>query len=99
MTSSAGFTALHTAARDGPRATVDMLLKKGLNPNETTPRGFTPLFMAMNGKLNLANVEALLKAGADPNGKSISGESLVEVARRLKNSRLEKLLVDAGATN
>jgi ankyrin repeat protein len=60
-------TSLMTAVRADNTQEVIKLIAKGANPNSrTTPKGWSVLhYAAMNG--NVEMVQALLKAGADPN--------------------------------
>ena len=61
-----GFTPLLFAARSGDRASAELLLAAGADPNDTAPAGTSALVVAAHsGHAELAAL--LLDAGADPN--------------------------------
>ncbi len=68
-----GLTALHFAARQGSRRSVDALLARGTSVNAATPGDrVTPLLIAaVNGQYDIA--AALLAHGADPNLANAGG--------------------------
>jgi len=69
-----GFTALHHAVREGNARSVRALLEGGVDVNQVSAGGTSPLLMAtINGHLDLAL--ELLSAGADPNLVSEAGDS------------------------
>lgn len=70
---SAGYTALHYAARNGHREVCELLLKNGASVNARTRSGrATPLHRAATqGRVNI--VELLLKRGADANLQDADG--------------------------
>ena len=68
-----GLTALHFAARQGAARTVETLVEKGADVNQTSPAdGVTPLLIAtINGQFDIAKY--LLERGADPNVANNAG--------------------------
>jgi len=79
------------------RDIAEKLLSAGANINGCDPRtGVTPLFMAVRaGNAGLA--EYLISRGANPNSRNTRGESILQLADRMKNPATIKLLRDAGA--
>jgi ankyrin repeat protein len=92
-----GSTALHWAAFNDDLETTKLLLAAGANVKVTTREGgITPLFMACtNG--NAAIIEALLKAGADPNSLKANGTTALMLAAASGNALAAKILLDRGA--
>lgn len=87
--SNTGMTALHYACIERydmwsiflAESIVDVLLKKGANPNIIDNNGFTPLYIAFNrGPENLKIIALLLQNGADPNIKSNYGYTVLHIA-------------------
>ena len=74
-----GKTALHIAAEYGNYIFIDIILKKGGNPNLKDNNGQTPLHIAAcNGYLNCLTL--LLKGGADPSLKDNNGNIPLHLA-------------------
>jgi ankyrin repeat protein len=104
---SPGTTALHRAAYDQDVAEVRRLLAGGARVDARNEKGDTPLAFALmlqrtpGGQANVAVVEALLRAGADPNAvESWSGQVMLVAALRSQaevRRTLLKLLMDHGA--
>ncbi|MFX1767980.1 ankyrin repeat domain-containing protein [Paraburkholderia sp. A1RI-2L] len=67
-----GTTALHTAARSGDAAMVDLLLSAGADPNARDADGRTPLH---SGSMNPEIVDKLLGAGANIDARMRNGQS------------------------
>jgi len=92
-----GMTALHWAAFKNDLDMTRMLLQAGANVKAVTRvEGLTPIFIAAtNG--NTATVEALLKAGADPNAANTLGTTALMQASAAGDPQTVKLLLDSGA--
>ncbi len=92
-----GSTALHWAAFHDDADMVRMLLAAGANVKAATREGaITPLFMScQNG--NAAIIEALLKAGADPNEANGNGTTALMTAAAAGSVDALKVLIDHGA--
>jgi ankyrin repeat protein len=75
-----GMTALHWAAQKGDLELAQTLLYAGANVRATTRvGGYTPLLIASKSG-NTSIVEALLGAGADPNGATTNGATPLMLA-------------------
>jgi ankyrin repeat protein len=75
-----GMTALHWAAQKGDLELAQTLLYAGANVRATTRvGGYTPLLIASKSG-NTSVVEALLGAGADPNGATTNGATPLMLA-------------------
>ena len=90
---------LHTAAKNGDEAAVQVLLNAGVNVNHADYflRGSTPLYVAAQGG-HVAVVEALLRAGADVNNAQVFGR-LTPLHAAVENNAaaVVRVLLDAGA--
>jgi ankyrin repeat protein len=92
-----GMTALHWAAMRGDAAMAQMLMYAGANIKATTRIGaYTPLFLASQHG-HAAAIEALLRAGADPQGADAAGTTPLMVAAASGHTDAVKVLLDHGA--
>ena len=90
---------LHIAVRHGPFETVELLLKSGADP--TSPGGVdkeSPLHYAARSALSRNSVNALLKAGANPDDLDGSGRSPLMVAAMYYNVDAVDSLLNGGAS-
>jgi ankyrin repeat protein len=92
-----GMTALHWAALKDDVDLARMLLYAGANVRATTRLGgYTPLLMASkNG--NVGMIDALVKAGADPNGTTTNGTTALMLAAASGKADAVNVLLDHGA--
>ncbi|MGV3592577.1 MAG: ankyrin repeat domain-containing protein [Gammaproteobacteria bacterium] len=89
-------SALAEAARQGDRATVDALLKQGLDVNGWTADGTPALHWAVRVN-DRELVETLLAAGADVNATNRYGQAPLHVAVEHRHAAMVERLLDAGA--
>jgi ankyrin repeat protein len=75
-----GWSALHYAAIKGHAKIVSLLLSKGALVNEPSPDGDTPLILAVKSG-DVATVQALVGAGADPSLSNFKAQNAIETAR------------------
>jgi ankyrin repeat protein len=74
-----GQTALHIAAEHGNNLFIDLILKKGGNPNLKDNNGKTPLHIAAQ-KGYIECVKSLLNGGADPSLSDNNGSTPLHLA-------------------
>lgn len=94
LADSSGDAPLNWAARFAGPDVVDELLKAGADANALGGTGCRPLQLAVGRP---ANVAALLRADADPNGASSSGTTALHEAAKEGSMDSCRLLVEAGA--
>ncbi|MBD2488877.1 ankyrin repeat domain-containing protein [Aulosira sp. FACHB-615] len=88
--SSNGEAALHKAIRNNQLSAVELLLKSGANPNLKVEEGweYTPLMVAISSaSIDYAIFQVLIEAGANLNGSSSRGESVLMLAVLTLNYR------------
>jgi len=86
------FTPLHIAVKLNFGSLVDFLIDAGANV-KSTAGGYTPLYYCTDPTI----MQALLKAGADPNLGNILGYTPLHRALRHSDPRLLRILIAAGA--
>jgi ankyrin repeat protein len=92
-----GMTALHWAAMKDDADLVQTLLFAGANVRATTRIGsYTPLILAARSG-SAAAIAPLLKSGADANGATANGTTVLMLAAASGNLDAVKQLIDAGA--
>ncbi|MBD2197265.1 MULTISPECIES: ankyrin repeat domain-containing protein [Calothrix] len=98
--SSNGEAALHKAIRNNQLSIVRILLEAGANPNlkEEDVCGYPPLTIALNSA-NIDNeiFQELLEAGADINGSSRRGQTVLMLAVLKLNTKAVRQLLELGA--
>jgi ankyrin repeat protein len=92
-----GRTALLIAIREGHLGIVKILLEAGADPNLIDEdSGITPLISAVRGQY-IEIIRLLLQAGAKINDKDSNGKTALDVAKKIKNSEIIRLLKEAEA--
>lgn len=91
-----GSTAASIAKERGKIFVLNVLNYYLRGLGESEPAGGTPLMHAC-ARQNLVEVEALLRDGADPNVRSETGESALDVAARRGATKVAELLLRHGA--
>ena len=86
--------ALAKAAGKGKVKKVEELIKSGINVDVKGTKGATPLFWAM---ANYKGFKKLLELGADPNIVYGDGNTVINMAVRLKDRRFLEALLEHGA--
>jgi uncharacterized protein len=87
-------TALHSGVSRLQSEVARILLDAGANPNLRQSAGWTPLHAAaMNG--DLASVELLLAAGADPAATNEEGRSVVDLANESEDDATKERIRSA----
>ncbi|CAN5392440.1 hypothetical protein BH11ARM1_BH11ARM1_09890 [soil metagenome] len=79
-----GWTLLHLAVKSGDISNVKPLLELGLDPNDASVGGFTPLHIAMRCGNRVPNVDItrlLLKYKANPSAKTRAGQTAADLLR------------------
>lgn len=90
-----GRTALFLAMRASALETLKLLLRAGVDPNSTNKAGESAAYVAAESQHLPELLEALLKAGANPNGQPDMAPVHIAVARG--NSKGLEILLAAGA--
>jgi ankyrin repeat protein len=86
---------LHWTIGDAVR--VKMLLDNGVDPNATTGDGRTALYLATLAENNFDVIQLLLSKGANPNKKSVNGNSVLAAAAARGDVRTMRALLAANA--
>ncbi len=90
---TAGDTALHVAAYWNHLDIVGLLVAYGADVGSINRWGDTPLHVGVvSGHMDV--VQRLLDAGADPLARTKAGLTAVEIAKRIKNKELARLLAE-----
>lgn len=102
-TDKPGLSPLMNAAAHNDVPRIHRLLAQGADARERTKQGETALYEAIERELgadNLPTVDALLKAGADPNEIEIFGLNALEISlsRDYANPDVTLLLLRSGAS-
>ncbi|HZS43480.1 MAG TPA: ankyrin repeat domain-containing protein [Blastocatellia bacterium] len=71
---------------------LDWLVQNGANINFRDDSGYTALHCAVKGTHTIAEVEHLLRLGANPNIKGIDGKTPIDLAAELRKQKLVALL-------
>lgn len=95
-TNSMKNTPLHAAAAGGVTPLVDLLLKRGANPNLTQQGGWTALHAAAQSG-NRAMVEALVAHGANINQRADNNQTPLDMALLKGHQDLVEFLEQLGA--
>lgn len=100
-----GLTALHQACVQGYSGTVKQLLESGLNPNQASKTGMTPLHFVVSSRAMdavrtdaLDKARALLAGGASVNTPDEKGHTPLWLAVAQMDHELAALFLENGAT-
>jgi hypothetical protein len=92
----AGRTALNDACESGNVAVARRLIRCGATVDHVDKSGRSPLMHVVSKRRGSVDIATLLiNSGADITLRSESGKSLLTLARRAKNTGVERLLLDA----
>lgn len=75
-----------------------LMVRRGCNPNEESPRGITPLSMLVLNDAQIEQVEELLQLKANINMVNRYGFSSLMLACRLNNSKMVHILMRSGVS-
>lgn len=89
-------SAIYEAVDANSLAVLEMMLKKGINPNTRSDLGVTPLILATQRKSVIAT-EMLLKAGAETNARGEAGLTALHHAAENGHGEIVSLLLSHGA--
>jgi ankyrin repeat protein len=87
---------LYVAAMNGHLNVVNILLKQGVDINETCLYGRTALYAAVK-RGHLAVAKRLLEQGANPNIANASGRSPLHIAAKRPDAEMTRLLLSCNA--
>jgi hypothetical protein len=77
---------------------VLQILHRGCNPNEESPRGFTPLLTLVLNDAQIEKIEEVLALKANIDAVNRFGFSPLMLASRLNNSKIVHILMRSGAS-
>lgn len=83
-----GSTLLHELALWGRFKSVKWMLEHGANPNPQDDRGMTPLHYAVRRGCDVEAIETFLQGGANPWIAARDGQTVVDLARSKKRTKL-----------
>jgi ankyrin repeat protein len=86
---------LHQSCKAGHYQITEVLLKRGIDPNQKSTSGETPLHIAVNSARNdIELCQLLISNGADVKIRTGNGRTVVQMA---KGKKLKKYLQSKGA--
>jgi ankyrin repeat protein len=88
---------LHAVSKGAPLEIYELLKGAGADVNDTTRQGMPALMVAIESKIGIEGLEALLKAGTNPNGKGYDTVSVLMGAIATEDVATVETLLKYGA--
>jgi hypothetical protein len=89
---------LHYMAATGKANAVEVLLKKGANPNVQDAGGQAPLHWAVFSAADLKTIQLLVKHGANPKLRDSQGRTPISMANGMPEPKCSAILAILGTT-
>lgn len=90
-----GHNALHFACSFGNKASVDLLVRNGIDVNKRNNDGLAPMHIAANNKYTYV-LRTLLEGNAFPDVKDDTGRTALLIASEINRSKIVTLLLQHG---